>query len=69
MTKWDTKEITELFPNQATVLLEMDGKGCEGLHPTMSSMSTRESMHTIISTTHDRNPRPTFRQNRDGSSY
>ena len=35
----------------------------------MSSMLTAGSMSTIISTTHDGNPRLTFRQNRDGSSY
>ena len=35
----------------------------------MSCMSTGESTSTIISTTHDRNPRQTFQQNRDGSSY
>ena len=58
-----------VFPNQATVLLERNGKGCERLHPTMSSVSTGESMSTIISTTHDGNPRPTFRQNRDGCNY
>ena len=39
-----------------TVLLERNGKGCERLHPTMSSMSTGESTSTIISTTHDGNP-------------
>ena len=43
-----------------TVLLERNGKGCEGLHPTMSSMSTRESLSTIISITYDGNHRPTF---------
>ena len=32
-------------------------------------MSTGESMSSIISTAHDRNPRQTFRQNRDGPSY
>ena len=32
-------------------------------------MLTGESMSSIISTTHDRNARQTFRQNRDGSSY
>ena len=52
-----------------TVLLERNGKGCEGLHPMVSSMSTRESMSTIISITHDGNPRPTFQQNSDRSSY
>ena len=52
-----------------TVLLEGDGKGCEGLHPKMSSMLTRESLSTIISITHDGNTRSTFRQNRDGSSH
>ena len=36
-----------------TVLLERNGKGCEGLHPMMSSMLTGESISTIISTTHD----------------
>ena len=51
-----------------TVLLEGDGKGCEGLHPKMSGMSTREGSSTIISITHEGNPRSTFRQNRDGSS-
>ena len=50
-------------------LLERNGKGCEGLHPTMSSMLTRESSNTIISITHDGNPRLTFRQNCDGSSH
>ena len=63
MTKWD------IFPNQVTVLLEGDGKGCEGLHQEMSSMLTRESSSTIISITHDGNPRSTFQQNRDGSSH
>ena len=43
-----------------TVLLEGDGKGCEGLHPKMSGMSTREGLNTIISITHDGNPRLTF---------
>ena len=32
-------------------------------------MLTAESTSTIISTTHDGNPRLTFQQNRDGSSY
>ena len=35
----------------------------------MSSVSTGESMSSIISTAHDGNPRQTFRQNRDGPSY
>ena len=43
-----------------TVLLEGDGKGCEGLHPKMPSMSTGESLSTIISTPHDGNPRLTL---------
>ena len=59
MTKWDTKE-TNVFPDQATVLLERNGKGCERLHPVMFRVLTGESMSTIISTTHDRNPRLTF---------
>ena len=58
-----------IFPDQATILLERNGKGCERLHPMMSSVSTGESTSTIISTTHDGNPRLTFRQNCDGSSY
>ena len=52
-----------------TALLEGDGKGCEGLHPKISSMSTRESLSTIISITHDGNPRSTLRQNHDGCSH
>ena len=52
-----------------TVLLEGNGKGREGLHPKMSGMSTRESLSTIISTTHDGNPRSTLQQNRNGSSH
>ena len=35
----------------------------------MSCVSTGESTSSIISTAHDRNPRQTFRQNRDGPSY
>ena len=35
----------------------------------MSHMSSRESMSSVISTTHDRNPRQTFRQDRNGRSY
>ena len=58
-----------VFPDQATVLLERNGKGCEGLHPMMSCVLTGESTSSIISTAHDGNPRQTFRQNRDGSSY
>ena len=52
-----------------TVLLEGNGKRCERLHPMMSCMSSRESMSPVISTTHDRNPRQTFRQDRNGLSY
>ena len=58
-----------MFPNQVTVLLEGDGKACEGLHPKMSGMLTRESSSTIISITHDGNPRSTLQQNLDGSSH
>ena len=47
---------TNVFPDQATVLLERNGKGCERLHPMMSCVSTGESMSTIISTTHDEIP-------------
>ena len=60
---------SNVFPDQVTVLLERNGKGCERLHPMMSSMLTGESTSTIISTTHDRNPRLTFQQNRNGSIY
>ena len=35
----------------------------------MSCVSTGESMSSIVSTAHDGNPRPTFRQDRDGLSY
>ena len=35
----------------------------------MSCVLTGESTSSIISTTHDGNPRQTFRQNRDGPSY
>ena len=45
-----------VFPDQATVLLERDGKGREGLHSAMSCMLTGESTSSIISTTHDGNP-------------
>ena len=41
-------------------LLERNGKGCERLHSMMSCMSTGESTSSIISTTHDGNPRQTF---------
>ena len=52
-----------------TVLLERNGKGCERLHSMMFCVLTGESTSSIISATHDGNPRQTFRQNRDGPSY
>ena len=69
MTKWDTKKQPYVFTDQATVLLEGNGKRCERLHPMMSCMSSRESTSPVIPTTRDGNTRQTFRQDRNGLSY
>ena len=58
-----------IFTDQVTVLLEGNGKRCERLHPTMSHMSSRESMSAVMPTTHDGNTRQTFRQDHNGLSY
>ena len=60
MTKWDTKEQPDVFPDQATVLLEGNGKRCKRLHSMMSSMSTGKSTSPIVTTAHDGNSRQTF---------
>ena len=60
MTNGTLRKQPYILPDQATVLLEGNGKGCERLHPTMSHMSSRESMSPVIPTTHDGNTSKPF---------